>query len=157
MQESFSERLTKINQTFYAGTEGLVKNMEQIVRDHNYRCLENKVGVIGEERERLRGSHIERLGADGKVQPPPLSVEDADMMDEADIAKPLVNMAFATLLSYKEESESRASGQNAWISGFITADDAWVDTSDEGNMSFFGEPQDDQSTGRRPLKKPRRA
>ena len=156
MQESFSERLTKINRTFYAGTEGLVRNMEQIVRDHNYRCLENKVGVIGEERERLRGSHIERLGADGKVQPPLLSVEEADMMDEADIAKPLVNMAFATLLSYKEESESRALGQNAWLSGFIEADDAWVDSSDEGNMSFFGKPQDDQSTGRRALKKPRR-
>ncbi len=78
------------------------------------------------------------------------------MMDEADIAKPLVNMAFATLLSYKEESESRASGQNAWLSGFIEADDAWVDTSDEGNMSFFGKPQDDQSTGRRAVKKPRR-
>ena len=68
------ERRSKINRSFYAGTEGLVKNIEQIVRDHNYRCLENKVGVIGEERERLRGSHIERLGCDGKVQPPHLSV-----------------------------------------------------------------------------------
>ncbi len=157
MQESFSQRLTKINRTFYAGTEGLVRDMEQIVRDHNYRCLENKVGVIGEERERLRGSHIEGLGADGKVQPPLLTVEEADMMDEADIAKPLVNMAFATLLSYKEESESRNLGQNAWLSGFIEADEAWVDASDEGNMSYFGESHDDQSSEKRAFKKPRRA
>jgi hypothetical protein len=156
MQESFSDRITKINRSFYAGTEGLVRNMEQIVREHNYRCLENKVGVIGEERERLRGSHIERLGADGKVQPPILSVEDADMMDEADIVKPLVNMAFATLLSYKEECESRSSAQTGWPSGFIKADDAWVDSSDEGNMSFFDTAQEDQSKRKRATRKPRR-
>ncbi len=156
VQESFSDRLTKINRSFYAGTEGLVRNMEQIVREHNYRCLENKVGVIGEERERLRGSHIERLGADGKIQPPLLTLEDAEIMDEADIAKPLVNMAFATLLRYKEECESGTSAQNGWPSGFIEADDAWVDTSDEGNVSFFGAPQEDQSERRRPIRRPRR-
>ena len=155
-QESFSERLTKINRNFYAGTEGLVRNMEQIVRDHNYRCLENKVGVIGEERERLRGSHIERLGADGKIQPPLLSVEEADGMDEADIAKPLVNMAFATLLSYKEDSEPGISAQNAWPSGFIEADEAWVDSSDEGNMSFFSRTKEEQMRRRKVLRKPRR-
>lgn len=155
MQETFSERMTKINQNFYASTEGLVRNMEQIVRDHNYRCLENKVGVIGQERERLRGSHIERLGADGKVQPPVLTVEEADRMDEAEVAKPLVNMAFATLLSYKEQSESGAAARNAWPSGFIEADPAWVDTSDEGNTSFFSKSKDEEQlrkkrAGRRP-------
>ncbi|KAH6855231.1 hypothetical protein B0I37DRAFT_423437 [Chaetomium sp. MPI-CAGE-AT-0009] len=155
-QESFSERMTKINRNFYAGIEGLVKNMEQIVRDHNYRCLENKVGVIGEERERLRGSHIERLGADGKVQPPILSVDEVDRMSEADVAKPLVNMAFATLLSYKEKSESGASGQNVWPSGFTKADDSWVDTTEEGNMSFFSKPKEEYLKRRKAPKKVRR-
>jgi hypothetical protein len=156
MQESFSERMTKINRNFYAGTEGLVRNMEQIVRDHNYRCLENKVGVIGEERERLRGSHIARLGADGKVQPPTLSVDEVDRMDEADVAKPLVNMAFATLLSYKEKSESGASGQNGWPSGFTKADDTWVDTTDEGNTSFFSKSKEDYLKRKKIPKKVRR-
>ncbi|KAK4154894.1 hypothetical protein C8A00DRAFT_14041 [Chaetomidium leptoderma] len=156
MQESFAERITRINRSFYVGTEGLVRNMEQIVRDHNYRCLENKVGVIGEERERLRGSHIERLGADGKIQPPLLSVEETDRMDEADIARPLVNMAFATLLGYKEESESGTSTQNAWPSGFVKADDAWVDTTEEGNTSLFSKPMEEQLKRKRPLRKPRR-
>ncbi|KAK4043827.1 hypothetical protein C8A01DRAFT_12687 [Parachaetomium inaequale] len=156
MQETFSERMTKINRNFYAGTEGLVRNMEQIVRDHNYRCLENKVGVIGEERERLRGSHIERLGADGKVQPPALSVDEVHRMSEADVAKPLVNMAFATLLSYKEESESGASASNAWPSGFTKADDAWVDDTEEGNTSFFTKPKDDQLRKKKVPKKARR-
>ncbi|KAL2180776.1 uncharacterized protein P884DRAFT_274668 [Thermothelomyces heterothallicus CBS 202.75] len=137
MQETFSERMAKINRTFYAGTEGLVRNMEQIVRDHNYRCLENKIGVIGEERERLRGSHVERLGTHGKVQPPALSLNELDQMGEAEIAKPLVNMAFATLLSYKEKSESGSNGKYSWPSGFIKADDAWVDPTKEGNTSFF--------------------
>jgi hypothetical protein len=152
MQETFSERMTKINRNFYAGTEGLVRNMEQIVRDHNYRCLENKVGVIGEERERLRGSHIERLGADGKVQPPALSVDEVNRMSDADVAKPLVNMAFATLLRYKEESESGASASNAWPSGFIKADDAWVDDTEEGNTSLFTKPKDDLRKKKAPKK-----
>ncbi|KAL2198747.1 hypothetical protein P885DRAFT_67899 [Corynascus similis CBS 632.67] len=142
-QETFSTRITKINRNFYAGTEGLVRNMEQIVRDHNYRCLENKVGVIGEERERLRGSHIERLGADGKVQPPALNLNELNQMGQAEVARPLVNMAFATLLSYKEKSESGLSGQNSWPTGFIKADDAWVDATQEGNTSFFSKPGDD--------------
>ncbi|KAK3298228.1 uncharacterized protein B0H64DRAFT_353693 [Chaetomium fimeti] len=155
-QESFSERMTKINRNFYAGTEGLVKNLEQIVRDHNYRCLENKIGVIGGERERLRGSHIERLGADGKVQPPILSVDEVDKMSEADVAKPLVNMAFATLLSYKEQSESGASGQNAWPSGFTKPDDSWVDATVEGNTSFFSKPKEECLKRKKAHKKVRR-
>lgn len=156
MQESFSERMTKINRNFYAGTEGLVRNMEQIIRDHNYRCLENKVGVIGEERERLRGSHIERLGADGKVQPPILSVDEVNRMDEADVAKPLVTMTFATLLSYKERSESGASGQNGWPSSFTKAEDGWVDATEEGNTSFFTKPKEDYLKKKKIPKKVRR-
>ncbi|KAL2149984.1 hypothetical protein VTH82DRAFT_7660 [Thermothelomyces myriococcoides] len=144
MQEPFSERLTKIDRTFYAGTEGLVRSMDQIVRDHNYRCLENKIGVIGEERERIRGSHVERLGAHGKVQPPVLSLDDVNRMGEAEIARPLMNMAYATLLSYKERSESGSHGKYSWPSGFIKADDAWVDTSEEGNKSFFSEPKEEE-------------
>ncbi|KAG7291582.1 hypothetical protein NEMBOFW57_001601 [Staphylotrichum longicolle] len=158
-QEGLSERLTKINQNFYAGTEGYVRSMEQIMRDHNSRNLENlenKVGTIGEERERLRGSHIERQGVEGKFAPPSLTVEEVDMMDEADIARPLVNMAFATLLSYKEESETRTSAENVWPSGFIDADDAWVDSSDEGNVSFFIRTKEEQMKRRKILKKPRR-
>ncbi|KAL2126397.1 hypothetical protein VTI74DRAFT_1004 [Chaetomium olivicolor] len=153
-QRTFSQQLTAINRSFYAGTERLVRNMEQIVRDHNYRCLENKIGVIGEERQRLRGSHIERLGADGKVQPPLLTVEEVNAMDEGEAAKPLVNMAYATLLRYKEEGQSGASA--GWPSGFIRAEDDWVDTTDEGNNSFFSTPKEEQLKKRRIPRKPRR-
>jgi hypothetical protein len=156
MQETFSERITQINRNFYAGTEGLVRNMEQIVRDHNYHCLENKVGVIGEERERLRGSHIERLGADGKVQPPVWSVEEVHNMNEADIAKPLLNMAFASLLSYKEGGESGGSTQDGWPRTFTEVDDEWVDSTEEGNMSFFSKPKEELLRKRKRLRKPRR-
>ncbi|KAL2161200.1 hypothetical protein VTH06DRAFT_8419 [Thermothelomyces fergusii] len=138
MQETFLERLPKINRIFYAGTEGLVRSMEQIVRHHSYRCLENKIGIIGDEGERLRESHAERPGAEGKgLQPPALSRHELDQMGEAEIARPLVNMAYATLLSYKERSESGHDGQHPWPSGFVRADDAWVDATEEGNTSFF--------------------
>ena len=76
-------------------------------------------------------------------------------MDEGDIAKPLVNMAFATLLSYREESESGSSTQNLWPSGFTKAEDDWVDCTDEGNTSFFSTLKEDQLK-RKVLRKPRR-
>lgn len=154
-QDPFLERRSKINRSFYSGTEGLVKNMEQIVRDHNYRCLENKIGVIGEERERLRGSHIERLGDDGKVQPPYLSVEEVAKMDDADVTRPLLNMVFATLLRYKEESDSGFSDRNGWPSSFTKADDSLVDKTEEGSMSFFGASREEQ-VRKKSSRKPRR-
>ncbi|KAK4125055.1 hypothetical protein N657DRAFT_351041 [Parathielavia appendiculata] len=156
MHETFSDRTTQINRNFYAGTEGLVRNMEQIVRDHNYRRLENKVGVIGGERERLRGSHTERQGADGKMQPPVLSVEEVNNMDDADAMRPLLNMAFATLLRYKEESESDGSVHDALPRSFIPAEDAWIDHTEEGNKSFFSEPKEDTPRKKKSSRKPRR-
>ncbi|KAJ4298493.1 hypothetical protein N0V88_003523 [Collariella sp. IMI 366227] len=153
-QKPFSEQLNSINRSFYAGTEGLVRNMEQIVRDHNYRCLENKVGVIGEERQRLRGSHIERLGADGKVQPPPLTVAEVEGMDEDEVTKPLINMAYASLLRYKEEGQSAPS--SSWSGGFIPAEDDWVDGTEEGNSSFFSSPKEEQLKKRRIPRRARR-
>ncbi|KAK4102705.1 hypothetical protein N658DRAFT_551122 [Parathielavia hyrcaniae] len=155
IQGTFSDRITQINRNFYAGTEGLVRNMDQIVRDHNYRCLETKVGVIGGERERLRGSHIERLGADGKIQPPVLSVEEVNRMDDADIMRPLLNMAFAALLSYREESRSGGSVEDARPTYFMPAEAAWIDNTEEGNMSFFSDSNEDMSR-KKNLRKPRR-
>ncbi|KAL2260737.1 hypothetical protein VTK26DRAFT_5170 [Humicola hyalothermophila] len=155
MQEPSFERRSKINRSFYAGTEGLVKNMEQIVRDHNYRCLENKVGVIGEERERLRGSHIERLGDDGKIQPPYMKPEEVAGMDAAEVTQPMLNMLFATLLRLKEESQSGTSAVTGWPSGFVKADDSVVDSTEGGNMSFFTEPKEEQTKKKVP-RKPRR-
>lgn len=73
-QEHPPELMSKLSRQFYAGTEGLLKDMDQIARDRDRRCSENKIGVIGEERLRLRGGHIEKAGVDGKAQPPLLSV-----------------------------------------------------------------------------------
>lgn len=157
LPELSAERRRRVDRSFYSGTKGLVKNIEQVVRDHNYRCLENKVGVIGGERERLRESHIERSGCDGKIQLPRLSVEEVNEMDEGEVAKPLLNMAFGTLLRCKDESESGASSSNAGPSGFTEAQFAWVDNTEEGNASFFSELKEEPLRRRIPIpRKPRR-
>ncbi|KAK4242031.1 hypothetical protein C8A03DRAFT_11775 [Achaetomium macrosporum] len=147
---SDSERISKINRNFYAGTEGLFRNMDRAVHNHNHRSQESKVGVIGGERQRLRGGHIEKSAADCKVSPPTMSVEEANEMEESDAIEPLLNMAFASLLHYKEASQNETSP-------FIKPDDSLIDHSDKGNQSFFSEPkEEEQPKKKRVVKRSRR-
>ncbi|KAK0609375.1 hypothetical protein B0T17DRAFT_630698 [Bombardia bombarda] len=123
-----AERKSKINRNFYAGTEGLGKDIHRVLRDHNLE-KDGKAGVIGQER------HLTPTGDDGKFQPPYMSIEEASKIENRDHAEPLLSMAFATLLSYKVDNKS---GQKAWRSGFTEPDPAWIDKSKKGNRSFFG-------------------
>ncbi|KAK0733703.1 hypothetical protein B0T26DRAFT_33053 [Lasiosphaeria miniovina] len=148
--ESTSERKDRINRNFYAGTEGLVKDMEGVMHDHDRRFLDNKVGVIGQGRERFR-----TMGSNGKVQPPFLTVAESNSIEDRAHAEPLLNMAFATLLTYKKERESDAHGKRDWRSGFVAADPAWIDNSEEGNKSFFDTPKS-EAPEKKVVKKSRR-
>lgn len=76
-------------------------------------------------------------------------------MGEGEVAKPLVNMTFATLLSYRDESESGNLSQHSWPSGFTKAEDGWVDNTEEGNTSFFSTPKEEQLKRKVP-RRPRR-
>ncbi|KAK3311416.1 uncharacterized protein B0T15DRAFT_571788 [Chaetomium strumarium] len=134
---SDSEHINKTNQRFYAGTEGLFKHMSQTLDDHNRHSHDNKVGVIGGERQRLRAGHIEKSAVDGKLVPPAMSVEEANEMEESDATEPLLNMAFASLLSYKEASQNGTSP-------FTKADDSLIDHSEKGNQSFFSESKEEE-------------
>lgn len=141
-REAFDEWATR---TFDAGTERLVKSMEQVERDRNYPRLGDNIGVIGGERQRIRERLIEPVGADGKVQPRRLTQGDIEEMSEAEAAEPLLNMALRTLSSYKPGRELYDPTRNYWASRFVPADDAWIDTSENGNMSFFDEPENVRS------------
>ncbi|KAK3900860.1 hypothetical protein C8A05DRAFT_16877 [Staphylotrichum tortipilum] len=152
--ERFAEREVKMNETFYSGLQGWAWNTEQVVRDRLPHSSENNVGVIGGERERLRGSHMDRLGGDGKVQQ--LSSEEVDAMDEADAAEPLVRMALARLMNYKEDGDSQALTEKSWPNGFIKADDAWLETADEGYVSYFSRLPEESVKKKKAPRKPRR-
>ncbi|KAK4466924.1 hypothetical protein QBC42DRAFT_335369 [Cladorrhinum samala] len=140
------EHRRKQNRAFYAGTEGLVKDMDQVEREFHYRRLENKVGVIGGERRRTRDNHLGRSGQDGKVQPKPLSIWEAIEKPESEHAQPLINMAYSAMLNYKEDRTSAGSVQQGWCPKFVEVDEEWVDCSVEGNKSLFDKPKE-------PLKK----
>jgi hypothetical protein len=129
-----SDNINKINRKFYAGTKGLFKHMS--VPDYNRHSYDNKVGVIGGERQRLRGGHIEKSAADGKLVPPTMSIDEANEMEKSDATEPLLNMAFASLLTYKEASQNGTSP-------FKKADESLIDHSEKGNQSFFGETKED--------------
>ncbi|KAK0703162.1 hypothetical protein B0T26DRAFT_756726 [Lasiosphaeria miniovina] len=139
--ESASERKDRINQNFYAGTEGLVKDIGQVIRDHDRRFSDNKVGVIGQGREKFQTSSTDEVGSNGKVQPPFLTVAESNSIEDQAHAEPLLNMAFATLLTHKKEKESDAHGKSGERSDFVAADPAWIDKSEEGNKSFFDAPK----------------
>ncbi|KAK3996977.1 hypothetical protein QBC44DRAFT_317032 [Cladorrhinum sp. PSN332] len=140
------EERKKQNRAFYAGTEGLVKDIDQVEREYQYRRLESKIGVIGGERRRLRDSHIDSLGQDGKVQPTLLTIKEASEKAESEHAKPLITLAYAAMLNYKKDRGSGGSEQEGWCPQFTEVDDEWVDHSEEGNKSFFDKPKE-------PLKK----
>ncbi|KAK0729683.1 hypothetical protein B0H67DRAFT_638275 [Lasiosphaeris hirsuta] len=153
--EAISERQRKINWAFYAGTEGLTKNTDRVARDHDNRCLKNKIGVIGEGRERFKISSNDKRGDDGKPNLPHLSVEDAIRMDYRLHVEPLLNMAFATLLKYKEPASADLTDLTP-RSNFTEVDPAWVDDSEEGNSSFFEKPKPEQPKRKRVVKRVRR-
>ncbi|KAK3336854.1 hypothetical protein B0T19DRAFT_53053 [Cercophora scortea] len=151
--EDPTERREKIERQFYAGTREVAMDMDRILSDHQHRIVERSVGVIGEERERFRTTQI---GSDGKVQLPLLSIDEVNNTEDRVHAEPLLIMALATLLRLKEHKESRGSTHNGWRSGFIEADVAWVDSSDEGRMSFFDQNKAEQPKKKRSVRKPRR-
>ncbi|KAK4232336.1 hypothetical protein QBC38DRAFT_352567 [Podospora fimiseda] len=136
------EHRRQLNCAFYAGTKGLVKDISQVEHEYHYRRLVDKIGVIGGERHRLGDSHIDSLGEDGKVQLRPLSIKEASQMPESEHVKPLLSLAYAAMLNYREDGRSGRSDRDGWGPKFREVDDAWVDNSEEGNKSLFDKPKE---------------
>lgn len=134
---------TSVKANFYAGTEGLTKSLDQIIREHDSTSLKNTIGVIGEGRDRIQAPRSDRAGFDGKVRPPQLSIEQANMTHDSLHSEPLVTMGLATLLRRKEEMKRGNDGLKPFTSGFIPCDPAWIDHSIEGQKSFFDTSKDE--------------
>ena len=131
-----------LNQRFYAGADGLVRNTHRIVREHDRRCHKNRVGVIGDGRERFR-QHPDS-SANGQLEP--IDVRDANRMDDSVHAAPLLNMMLESLLRYRENSHPDSSATSSVPTVFAPADPAWIDNSEGGNKSFFEQREAEQST-----------
>jgi hypothetical protein len=112
----------KVNRNFYSGINGLHKSMDQIMIEHNQTNFQKKLGVIGGER--MRSKTLNR----GMM-----SVEDANRMSKSHHAEALLNMAYASLLSYKDDS--------GWRSGFVKAEAHLVDEAASANNSLFDNPK----------------
>ncbi|KAK3695482.1 hypothetical protein B0T22DRAFT_455407 [Podospora appendiculata] len=151
--EDLTQRREKTDRQFYAGTRELAMDMDRILSDHQHRIFERSVGVIGEERERFKATQI---GSDGKVQLPPMSINEVNNTEERVHAEPLLVMALATLLRHKEHKVLGDSAYKSWRSEFIEADDAWVDSSDEGKKTFFDQSKAEQPKKKKGVRKPRR-
>ncbi|KAK1768883.1 hypothetical protein QBC33DRAFT_448424 [Phialemonium atrogriseum] len=136
--EQLARRQTKIDQSFYAGTDRLGKSMEEAFQELRRRRFEATMGVIGEQRVPARRLLLQAAGKDEKVTYPPMTVEEANGQDDAAHIEPFLSMTFATFLSYAEEYD-KDEKDRGWRSGFVTPDERLIDDTDEGNKSFFTE------------------
>lgn len=155
--QTVSEQQAKLNRGFYAGIEAFTKDIHHVAHEHDNRSLKNKIGVIGEGRERVGTSHRDRTDNNGRPQLVTLSVEESNRIPSHAHAEPLLSMAFATLLRCKEEISSRKCAGGAESNSILKPDQTWIDDSSEGNKSFYeAQKVVEQPKKRRTIKRARR-
>ncbi|KAM7208945.1 hypothetical protein V8F20_000823 [Naviculisporaceae sp. PSN 640] len=160
--EDENERLAKINRKFYSGTERFFKAIDQDRMDGNHRRFTKNPGfpgVIGGERKRdqTRPDDSDTIRrTDGRIQPRPLSIEEANAMDDCVHAAPLLSMAYETLKQWKEAVDDGSLSGNRWGPSFSRTDPAYIDTSEGGNNSFFSQEKADLPKKKKLVKKIRR-
>ncbi|KAK0749628.1 hypothetical protein B0T18DRAFT_437105 [Schizothecium vesticola] len=135
-----SDPKLELSRRFYADTEGLVRNTNRVVREHDVRCPKNRLGVIGEGRSRRQREVSDR------VRPEFIDVQEANRMEDSLHAEPLLNMMLETLLRYQEGARPSNSTSMGLPTVFVPADPAWVDDSQGGNKSFFEQRQAEKPT-----------
>ncbi|KAL1883369.1 hypothetical protein VTK73DRAFT_8936 [Phialemonium thermophilum] len=134
------EQQEALDRLFYAGTGMLGRSVDDVVKDLQYR---RRSGAVTEPRCDGKSFSDPRqppgLHANSKVTYPFIRVEDAMAEERSVHAEVLLNMAFATLITYVEEYD-KDPGKRGWRSGFVTPDSSYVDDSDFENKSFFEKP-----------------
>ncbi|KAM7205626.1 hypothetical protein V8F33_000952 [Rhypophila sp. PSN 637] len=134
--ESDEEKLARINARFYSGAQRYVKSLNQLHVDNDRRTVNKSIGVIGGERQRSQKRNDELVrSADGKIQRRHLSIEEANSMEDGAHAAPLLSMAYASLKEWKEAKPHDL----RWGPQYSQPDPAYIDNSEGGNNSFFGE------------------
>lgn len=93
----------KIDTDFYAGTSGLGKTIDNVLAERQRKQFDRRLGFIGDGRDRAANRQLQLAMAfnvpSSKSQYPQLSIEDVKRQKTSDAAKPLIDMAFATLLN----------------------------------------------------------
>jgi len=150
------ERRATVDARFYAQARAWEKNVEQVAREHDSRPPKNRVGVIGDGRERFRTALAGKTNDNDKVQLTHLSVQQANELHDSAHVEPLLGMGFATMLRRKEElSESNGAVSKGLPSLYAPADPAWIDSSPEGNKSFFETPKAEEPKRKKVIKRAR--
>lgn len=134
----------KVNASFYSGNPLLSKSMDAASREAQRRHFDRHLGVSDEdgdrERERALNCHLELaqsfdLSGSRRTAYPHLSVDVVNRQDTYDVAQPLLNMAFATLLSFQEDD-----GEKKTLSGWdLDPPPFYIDRSARGRSSMFGD------------------
>lgn len=155
--EDVNEAETKLNQKFYSGTERYIKDMDQIQRDYDHHRFTKTIGVIGGERQLFQKRQENAVHrADGKIELRPLSIEEANNMEDSMHAVPLVNMAFGSIMQWKEASESGTSPNKGWGPKFARPDPSLIDHIEGANNSFFTQEKAELPKKKKLFKKIRR-
>ncbi|EQL02582.1 hypothetical protein OCS_01715 [Ophiocordyceps sinensis CO18] len=119
-EQMIKARNERIAAHWYAGSELLGKSPEDVLHESNYRILQRSYGVIGDGRPNKP-----------KVDYRPMEVAEASRTPVSEHTKPLLNMAFATLVHHIEYRALEGPfGQ------FGTPAKGLCDATPEGNGSF---------------------
>ncbi|EON99079.1 hypothetical protein UCRPA7_5502 [Phaeoacremonium minimum UCRPA7] len=130
----------KVNASFYNGNPLLGKTMDAASREAQRRDFDRQLGVNDEEGERALNRELElaqtfNISGGRRMVYPHLSIEEVNSQDTCEAAEPLLNMAFATLLSYQEDD-----GEKKTLSGWdIDPPPFYIDRSARARSSIFGD------------------
>jgi hypothetical protein len=128
--DELAKKAEELDNWFYGGQRRLAAmSAVDHIREH-------------EERQREAGNPLGPKGQSYRkffptIQNKPLSVEESNKMTTADAAAPLLDAAFGSLLSYASNINAPDTGKV--LSRFENSQAWHIDTSTNGNSSFYGE------------------
>ncbi|KLU91846.1 hypothetical protein MAPG_10795 [Magnaporthiopsis poae ATCC 64411] len=125
--EELERHRRKVDEDWYSGVKNIHKTLHDIVRESSTRKMYRAVGRHKQANARnMPNSRLE------KTKTRLMTIEEANEMDISEHAAPLLNMAFATLLSHAEEG-----GYCRRRTGWVKPDPSLIDNSEAGLRSFF--------------------
>jgi hypothetical protein len=126
VEEELALRM-QMDDWFYSGQQEYGKTINDHINDMERR----------EEVRRTSGFGHIRLPPKKIIEKMPITEQEMKDMTSAEATEPLVDALFGTLLGYADETSDSESRRH--LSGFVKAPDFLIDSSEKGNMSFFGE------------------
>lgn len=125
--EELERHRRKVDESWYSGVKNIHKSVDDVVRENTKRQMFRAVG-----RFKLANAMNMPNARLEKTETRLMTIEEANEMDVAEHAAPLLNMAFATILSHAEEG-----GFCRRRTGWVAPDPRIIDNSEAGLRSFF--------------------